>query len=157
LHEAISGKSADLSNLVLVTGYTLWDLVSYSLEYLMGGIYTQPDGPNAERSRKRFVETGQRFYPTLKMEGGYSIYRPILRYNTHDVGRIIRAASIPILSIPCRYANVRPKRMLERYYKSMQLHFDYSSVLEFAMDRLEVPSLKDYESMSDEHFLKYIF
>jgi tRNA(Ile)-lysidine synthase TilS/MesJ len=157
LHEAISTKSEDVTNLVLVTGYTLWDLVSYSLEYLMGGIYTQPDGAEAERSRKRFMETGQRFHPILKMEGGYSIYRPILKYNTQDVLRIVQEASIPILSGPCNYAKFRPKRILESYYRSMHLRFDHDRVVDFAKESLHLPSMREYGSKSKEYFMKRKF
>jgi len=157
LHEAISTKSTDLANLVLVTGYTLWDLVSYSLEYLMGGVYAQPDREEVQRSRKRFMETGQRFYPFLKMEGGYSIYRPILKFNTPDVLRIIQEASIPFLSIPCHYAQFRPKRLLESYYRSMSLHFDHNRVVDFVKQHLGLPSVSEYRSMSKEYFHKRKF
>jgi tRNA(Ile)-lysidine synthase TilS/MesJ len=154
LYEAIGSKCADLNSLVLVTGYALWDLVSYSLEYLMGGIYTHPDEEEMQRSQERFMETGQRFYPILKTERGYSIYRPILQYNTQDVVRIIQEASIPILSAPCHYARFRPKRILESYYKSMRLRFDYDSVVDFAKECLGLPSTSEYYSRSKEYFLK---
>lgn len=157
LYKAISSKCVDLNNLVLVTGYALWDLVSYSLEYLMGGIYTHPDEEEMRRSQKRFMETGQRFYPILKMERGYSIYRPILHYNTQDVVRIIQEASIPILSVPCQYARFRPKRILESYYKSMRLRFHYDSVVDFAKECLGLPSTSEYHSRSKEYFLKRKF
>jgi tRNA(Ile)-lysidine synthase TilS/MesJ len=157
LYEGITSKSVDLNNLVLVTAYTLSDLVSYSLEYLMEVAYTHPDGEDVQRSQSRFMETGQRFYPILKMNGGYTIYRPILRYNTQDVVRIIEGASIPILSVPCRYARYRPKRILGSYYESMRLHFDYDSVFKFATEHLGLPPVNEYASMSEEHFLKRIF
>jgi tRNA(Ile)-lysidine synthase TilS/MesJ len=157
LHKAISTKSTDLANLVLVTGYTLWDLVSYSLEYLMGGVYAQSDTEEVQRSRKRFMETGQRFYPFLKMEGGYSIYRPILKFNTQDVVRIIEEASIPFLSTPCLYTKFRPKRLLESYYRSMRLHFDHDRVVDFAKQHLRLPSVSEYLSMSKEYFRKKKF
>ncbi|MCK4391233.1 MAG: hypothetical protein KAV83_13465 [Desulfobacterales bacterium] len=154
LYEAISKKSADLNNLVLVTGYSLWDLVSYSLEYLMGGIYTHPDREEIQRNRKRFMETGERFYPIFKMDGGYTIYRPLLRYNNQDVIHIIERASIPTISIPCRYARFRPKRILESYYKSMRLRFDYDRVVDFASECLGLPSMSEYLSRSKKYFLK---
>jgi tRNA(Ile)-lysidine synthase TilS/MesJ len=157
LHEAISEQFADLNNLVLVTGYTLWDLASYSLEYLMGAVYTHPNVEEVQRSRERFMETGQRFYPILKMAKGFSIYRPLLRYNTQDVLRIIQETSMPILSEPCRYARYRPKRIFESYYTSMGLRFDYDRLFDFARKCLGLPSMSDYRSMSEEYFLKRKF
>jgi hypothetical protein len=127
------------------------------LEYVTEVTYAKPSEAHALPNRARFVEVGQRFYPLLKIRSGCTIYRPLLRYNKQDVVRIVRAASIPILSVPCRYASYRPKRMLERYYESMQLHFDYVRVLEFAKNNLEILPLKKYESMSDERFLKHTF
>lgn len=157
LHKVIGTKSTDLANLVLVNGYTLWDLVSYSLEYLIGGVYAQPDKEGVQRSRKRFMETGQRFYPFLQMEGGYSIYRPILKFNTQDVIRIIQEASIPFLSTPCHYAQFRPKRLLESYYRSMSLHFDHNRVVDFVKQHLGLPSMGEYLSMSKKYFRKQKF
>jgi tRNA(Ile)-lysidine synthase TilS/MesJ len=157
LYEGLRRKPVDLKNLVLVTAYTLWDLVSYSLEYLMGVSYTHPDVQYAYSNHTRFVETGQRFYPILTMQSGWTIYRPVLRYNKQDVVRIIQAASIPILSVPCRYSQSRPKRVLENYYESRQLHFDYDRIIAFAKECLGLPSVNEYSSVSDEHFLRTIF
>jgi hypothetical protein len=91
------------------------------------------------------------------MKSGIMIYRPALRYNKQEVLRIIEETSIPILSVPCRYAQFRPKRLLETYYDSMQLHFDYDRVVTFAEECLGLLSVNEYASMSEEHFLKRLF
>jgi hypothetical protein len=103
------------------------------------------------------METGHRFYPIVTMQSGTMIYRPALRYNKQEVMRIIQDASIPILSVPCRYAQFRPKRMLETYYDSMQLNFDYDRVVTFAAECLGLLSVNEYASMSEEHFLNRLF
>lgn len=157
LYEHIGSRSVNLNKLVIVTAYTLSDLVSYSLEYLTEVAYTHPDGEDVQRSQRRFMETGHRFYPILTMQSGIIIYRPALRYNKQEVVRIIQEASIPILSVPCRYAQFRPKRMLETYYESMQLHFDYDRVVTFAKECLGLLSVNEYASMSEEHFLNRLF
>lgn len=157
LYEHIGSRSVNLNKLVIVTAYTLSDLVSYSLEYLTEVAYTHPDGEDVQRSQRRFMETGHRFYPILTMQSGIMIYRPALRYNKQEVVRIIQEASIPILSVPCRYAQFRPKRMLETYYDSMQLHFDYDRVVTFAKECLGLLSVNEYASMSEENFLNRLF
>jgi tRNA(Ile)-lysidine synthase TilS/MesJ len=119
--------------------------------------YTHPDGENVQRSQKRFMETGHRFYPIVTMQSGIMIYRPALRYSNQEVVRIIQEAAIPILSVPCRYAQLRPKRVLETYYESMQLHFDYDRVVKFAKACLGLLSVNEYASMSEEHFLSRLF
>jgi tRNA(Ile)-lysidine synthase TilS/MesJ len=157
LYNVVAEGVTDLSKLVLVTAYTLSDLVSYSLEYLLGATYSDGDPKRVRVSRQRFVETGQRFYPVLKMEGGLTIYRPILTYNSKNVIQIVERAGVPVLSVPCQYAHFRPKRILETYYESMSLHFDYYRLLEFACASLELPHIDEYVSMSKEHFLKRVF
>ena len=157
LYKQTRSRRINLNELVLVTAYTLWDLVSYSLEYLMGGVYTGADGEEIQRSQRRFMETGHRFYPIVTMNSGIMIYRPVLTYNKQEVVRIIQEASIPILSIPCRYAHFRPKRMLETYYESMKLQFDYDRVVTFAEECLGLLSANEYASMSEEHFLNRLF
>jgi tRNA(Ile)-lysidine synthase TilS/MesJ len=157
LYEHTRSRGINLNELVLVTAYTLSDLVSYSLEYLMEVAYTHPKGEDVQRSQKRFVETGHRFYPIVTMKSGLMIYRPALRYSNQEVVRIIQEAAIPILSVPCRYAQHRPKRMLETYYESMQLHFDYDRVVKFAKACLGLLSVSEYASMSEEHFLSRLF
>jgi tRNA(Ile)-lysidine synthase TilS/MesJ len=157
LYEFVSENVVDLSNFVIVTAYTLWDLVSYCLEHVTETARRNPGAEGTLPNQTRFVEVGQRFYPILKMKSGCTVYRPLIKYNKQDVVRIIRTASIPIVSAPCRYAHFRPKRMLEKYYESMQLYFHYSSVLQLAMDRLGILPLNEYESMSNERFLKKIF
>ncbi|MBW1858613.1 MAG: hypothetical protein JRI70_00715 [Deltaproteobacteria bacterium] len=141
---------SEMHNLVVVTAYTLWDLVSYSLEYIMGHNLIRSDGGNISPGRTRFLETGQRFHSVLTMKRGYTMYRPILKYNKGDVVRIIQQASIPILNTPCRYARFRPKRILETYYESRLLCFDYDRVLMFAEKCLSLPAAAEYESMSED-------
>jgi tRNA(Ile)-lysidine synthase TilS/MesJ len=157
LYEQTRSRCVNFNKLVIVTAYTLSDLVSYSLEYLMEIAYTHLEGEDVQRSQRRFMETGHRFYPVVMMQSGTMIYRPALRYNKQEVVRIIQEASIPILSAPCRYARFRPKRMLETYYDSMRLDFDYDRVITFAKECLGLLSVDDYESMSEEHFLKRLF
>jgi tRNA(Ile)-lysidine synthase TilS/MesJ len=157
LYEQTRSRCVNLNKLVIVTAYTLSDLVSYSLEYLTEVAYTHPNGEDVQRSQKRFMETGHRFYPIVTMKSGIMIYRPALRYNKQEVLRIIQEASIPILSVPCRYAQFRPKRLLETYYDSMQLHFDYDRVVTFAEKCLGLLSENEYSSMSEEHFLSRLF
>jgi tRNA(Ile)-lysidine synthase TilS/MesJ len=157
LNNVVQGNVTDLSKLVLVTAYTLSDLVSYSLEHLMGASYSNNDPKQIQKSRQRFLQTGQRFYPILKMDRGFTVYRPVLRFNSQGVIDILDKAGVPILSTRCKYAHFRPKRILEAYYDSMSLLFNYDRVLEFASQVLGLPSMDKYASMNNEHFLRHVF
>jgi tRNA(Ile)-lysidine synthase TilS/MesJ len=145
---------SEMHNLVVVTAYTLWDLVSYSLEHIMGHNLIQSDGENAYTGRTRFLETGQRFHSVLNMKRGYTMYRPLLEYNKQDVVRMIQQASIPVLNTPCRYARFRPKRILETYYELRRLSFAYERVLTFAEKCLCLPSVDEYESMTNDFLIE---
>ena len=157
LFDVVGSNCKNLENLVIVISYDLSDLVSYTLEYLTSGIYAKQDNSDGQFSKKRFIEVSHRFYPVLKMDKGYTIYRPLLRYNEQEVIRIVKKASIPILTTPCRYASYRPKRTLAAYYKAMGLHFDYDSVFGFAKEHLGLLSAGGYTSMRQEKYLKSVF
>jgi tRNA(Ile)-lysidine synthase TilS/MesJ len=145
---------SDMRNLVVVTAYNLWDLVSYTVERIMGHDLIRADGDKVAQSLTRFLETGQRFHSVLNMKRGYTMYRPILKYNKGDVAGIIQQASIPILNTPCSYARFRPKKILETYYESRQLNFHYERVLSFAEQCLSLPSVNEYESMTDDFLIE---
>jgi tRNA(Ile)-lysidine synthase TilS/MesJ len=157
LHQLANSECEDLDNLVLVASYDLSDLVSYLLERLTGHILVDPAGPKTNGDKERFLETGQRFYPILKMDNGYTIYRPILKYNEQQVSRIIEEACIPIQTVPCRYAQLRPKRLLGSYYRSLKLNFDYDRVFQFARSHLGLPPAGEYTSMDGQYFMKQVF
>ena len=150
----------DWSSLVIIIGYTLWDLVSYSLEYLLGQVYFH-DGDSSllfqGRSIKdRYLQTSQRFYPLIKVEGGISILKPLLKYNDQEILEEIENNKIPLSTYPCKYKDHRPKRILSSGYKQMDLHFDYEKVFSFAKEKLDLFGETTYEKFSKEEYLTNI-
>jgi len=139
---------------VLVISYSLADLVSYTIEYVLGGVLAQSNGVTANQ---RFLETAQRFYPLLEMKEGYQIFRPLIRYNDHEIEALINAEKIPILTIPCAHKNHRPKRVLGQYYASQELRFDYNRVLAFAREALNLPDISAFRDLSKEDYLGRVF
>jgi hypothetical protein len=73
------------------------------------------------------------------------------------VVKLIRQERIPILSIPCRFKDYRPKRILEQYYERMGLRFDYDKVFEFAKRSSGLPDMDSYASLDREEYLNNIF
>jgi hypothetical protein len=142
---------------VLIVSFTLWDIVGYSLEHILSDIFSDFDRKRETGKDRRFRETAQRFYPVLKMKEGYTIFRPLLKYNGCDILPTINKIGIPILSIPCDFRDYRPKRVLEYYYEKMGLHFDYNSVFDFAKMALKLPDISEYASIDKEIYLKDIF
>ena len=69
----------DLSTLVIVMSYSLWDLVSSTIEHILNAYYSNPEYLNRITKKdynERFIETSQRFYPFIKLNGGFSIFKP---------------------------------------------------------------------------------
>lgn len=158
LLQRILGHSVeDWSNLILIVNYSLWDIVSYSIEHLLNDMLSDSrQGERVEQSA-RFKETSQRFYPLLKMKEGYTIFRPLITYNNEDILKIIARKNIPVLSIPCRFKAFRPKRILEKYYEKMGLRFDYDRLFTFARKSLDLPDSAACTSIPKEDYLLRIF
>jgi tRNA(Ile)-lysidine synthase TilS/MesJ len=142
---------------VLVTSYSLWDIVSYTLEHILSDIFSYSENTKDSENNKRFVETAQRYYPALKMKEGYTVFRPLIKYNGGDIIKLLEQNGIPSLSIPCRFSGFRPKRILEKYYEKMGLHFNYNDLMNFVRNRLEFPDISSYISMEQEEYLRHIF
>lgn len=157
LKSFVMRESDSLENLVLIVSFSLWDIVGYSLEYILSDIFSDLDERGEESISKRFRETSQRFYPLLKMKEGYTVFRPIIKYNGCDILYTIKKAGIPVLSIPCDFRDYRPKRVLERYYEKMGLRFNYEKVFAFAKTALELPDISEYTSIDRETYLKEVF
>jgi len=157
LNAVLKDTVEDWSSLVLVVSYTLWDLVSYAAEYLLAGVFADAEGRASQDLQNRLVETSQRFYPFLRMKEGYSVFRPLIRLNGCDVLQTLREEEIPILGVPCRFKDSRPKRILERYYEKMGLRFDYDEVSAFAKQTMGLPDISRYADMGKERYLTKVF
>jgi tRNA(Ile)-lysidine synthase TilS/MesJ len=91
------------------------------------------------------------------MNEGYSIFRPLIKLNDSDIRRMLEQEGIPTLSIPCKFSNFRPKRLLENYYKTLGLRFDYDQLLDFAKKSLDLPDISSYASINKAEYLQNIF
>jgi tRNA(Ile)-lysidine synthase TilS/MesJ len=154
----LNDTTTDWNSLVIIVGWSLWDLVGYSLEYLFGSVYANSNGLFQGKSiEERFFRTSQRFYPMLKMKEGYSLYKPLLRYNDQEIKSVIQENHIPILTIDCKYKDFRPKRLFAESYIKMDLHFDYDKVLKFAEESLNLQKPSAFTTIDKEDFITSIF
>lgn len=144
----------DWQKLVIIAGYNLWDIVSYSLEHIMNDFFSHSV---TVENNNRFMETAQRFYPLLKMKEGYTVFRPLIKYNGNDIQTLIRKTDIPTLSIPCQFGAFRPKKVLESYYHNMGIRFDYNKVFDFAKVSLGLPDIATFTSIDKDEYLQNIF
>jgi tRNA(Ile)-lysidine synthase TilS/MesJ len=146
----------DWNRLVIVVNYNLWDLASYVAEHLLADVFSG-DGHHAlARKNERFMEVAQRFYPITRMSEGYEIFRPLIKQNEDDIKTLVDGMGIPTVAAPCKYAGLRPKRILEKYFRSMGVNFNYDQVFRFAKTSLNLPELSYFISLAKEEiFLKY--
>ncbi len=150
--------NTDWNSLAIIIGWSLWDIVGYSLEYIFGSLYADKEALyQGESIKGRFYRTSQRFYPKLKMKEGYTIYKPLLRYNDPDIIKVIRENEIPILTTDCKYKDFRPKRYFAECYKKMDLYFNYDKVMKFAQESLILEKPTSYSSLDKEAFISSIF
>ena len=159
LMEYFAGLAIDLNSLVIIMSYSLWDLVSATIEHILGASYSAADTVPAIRSKsieERFLETSQRFYPMLKLSNGFSVFKPLIHFNDQDILGMISREKIPILSTACRYKEYRPKRLFAQYYTRMNLNFDFDKVLDFAKTSLHLPEKNFFTQMENDRYLKKI-
>ncbi|RJR17647.1 MAG: hypothetical protein C4582_12790 [Desulfobacteraceae bacterium] len=156
LQALLAESVKDWARLVVVVSYSLWDIVSYSLERILD-IYSSDGQAGNPLENKRFLTTAQRFYPVLTMKEGYTIFRPLITYNTPEIVGLVEQLCIPILSIPCRFRHFRPKKILEGYYQTMGLNFSYREVFQFARKGLDLPASSHFTGMDKERYFLDIF
>jgi tRNA(Ile)-lysidine synthase TilS/MesJ len=148
-------------SVVVIVGFTLWDLVSYSLEQLLFSVF-HIDSLNASPMiggkplKDRFIQTSQRFYPFLAMKEGYSVYKPLLKYNDPEIIRNIQERKIPLSTNECKYKSYRPKRLFADCYRQMNLLFDYNKLLSFAKESLNLYDISYYNNFSKEEFISEV-
>ena len=147
----------DWNTTALILGWSLWDIVSYTMEYLLGSVYTETETLYQGKSIKdRFFRTSQRFYPMLKMKEGYTLYKPLLRYNDQDIVKVVRENEIPILTTDCKFKDYRPKRYFAESYLKMNMYFDYDKVMKFAHEALNLENPSSYQVLNKEKFIASI-
>ncbi len=153
----LKAEAVDMSALVVIMSYSLWDLVSASIEHTLTACFALPDALPAvqhKTTEARFLETSQRFYPFLQFEGGFSVFKPLIRYNDQDILEVVATEGIPLLSTPCRHKDYRPKRLFARYYEKMNLKFDFEKVLDFARSAHHLPEERFFTRMGVDRYLK---
>jgi tRNA(Ile)-lysidine synthase TilS/MesJ len=150
LFQRIGRPAADV---VLVSGHSLWDIAGYALDRFVARHLAVSTDYRESYSLARFKEISQRFYPFLTMPEGYSVYRPMLYTNLEQIARACEGFSLPVLATPCRYSEMRPKKLLGRYFRRFGYEFSYDGVLEFARTHLGISSVDDVQKVDQEEYL----
>lgn len=157
LLEYMGKLPVNLNSLVLVMSYSLWDLVSATVEHTLGAVYASAESSLSFRHKsteERFYETAQRFYPLLKLKDGFTIFKPLIFYNDQDIKKVLSEEGIPLLSSTCLYKKYRPKRLFAQYYEQMGLRFDFEKVFRFAQTALHLPEESFFTQMGEDRYLK---
>ena len=144
-------------DIVVIFSFTLWDLVSYSIEYLVGGVYSHGSNNNTlkdKNTEERFTQTSQRFYPLIELNDGLTIFKPLLKYNNQEIQKVVSEENIPLSSVDCTYKSFTPKRMLFEYYDQTNAFFDYDNVLEYVKRSFKLNDVTFYTDKGKIDFIK---
>lgn len=149
LFSHFKAEQTDWKNMVIVIGYTLWDLASATIEHTLrvgfgGGGIGNFQGKSPE---ERFLEISQRFYPLLKLDTGLMIFKPLIHYNDSDISVVAEKNNLPLTHEECRFKFYRPKRLLAEYYNLFGLNFDYNDVFEFAKKAFNLPEKQFFQKL----------
>lgn len=153
----IRERRLDLDRLTIVMSYSLWDLVSASLEHLLSAKFAATGNDRALRYKpveERFQETFQRFYPLLRLPGGMSVFKPLIFWNDPQIQEVLAREAIPVLQTSCRFKPFRPKRSLSELYERLGLAFDFERVRAFAAEALGLPPPERFSAMRREDYLR---
>ena len=150
---------SDWNSIVIIMSYSLWDLVSATLEHISGAIFSDKSYSSSLQGKstdERFIETAQRFFPLLKLKGGPTIYKPLIKYNDQEIHKFISENRIPLTTTSCNFKEFRPKRTFATYYEKTDLFFDYSKVLDFSKRALNLPDISYYEEIDSKEYMTRI-
>ncbi len=140
-----------LSDIVLILSFSLWDLVSYSIEYLVEGVYNVR-GTKGNGDRR--ISTSQRFYPVIQLNDGLTVFKPLLKYNEQEILQVVTEQKIPLSQAECAYKRYTPKRILFDYYRQANAFFDYNQVFNHVSSSFHIHELPGYPGMSSLEFIK---
>jgi tRNA(Ile)-lysidine synthase TilS/MesJ len=152
-----SSTEKSMSNLVIVTGHSLWDLASYILEIFIArelADYSHHENPD---SAEKFIEISQRFCPFIPMREGYAVFRPMLCLNQKEIEHILKTGALPALDTPCRYSRFRPKKVLGNYLQTFGCQFSYKKIIEFAQERIGISDISKIKYLSQKEYLSCYF
>jgi tRNA(Ile)-lysidine synthase TilS/MesJ len=152
-----SSTEKSISNLVIVTGHSLWDLSSYVLEIFIARELADYSLREDSVSAERFIEISQRFYPFISMKEGYAVFRPMLCLNQKEIEHILKAENLLALDKSCRYSQFRPKKVLENYFQMFDYQFSYKKIIEFAQKKIGISDISKIKHLSQEEYLSRRF
>jgi tRNA(Ile)-lysidine synthase TilS/MesJ len=153
LFKNIIALNYKLSDIVLILSYSLWDLVSYSLEYLVESVYSEQK-MNASDDKDRLLRTSQRFYPLIQLSDGLTIFKPLLKYNNQEIFQVVKEQRLPLSEVACAYTRYTPKRILFDYYQQAGARFDYNNVISFVENTFQIHELATHTDMGAIEFVK---
>ena len=142
-------RQVSQQNLVVVIGYTLWDLASATIEHTLRAGFGGGGTGNFQGTcpEDRFLEISQRFFPLLELDNGLTVFKPLIHYNDPQIQVAAEEYGIPTTRKDCRFKRLRPKRLLAEYYSMFGLDFNYDDVRAFAGKAFHLPEIDFFQSL----------
>lgn len=117
---------------VLITGHSLDDLASYTLE-LIADLFQDP--PAA--SRLRLLECTNKFYNFFRYNNKVVFMRPLIKVSKKEL-EIVKSGPLKIVHDSCYWFNQR-KRILQHYFESSGIQLSYESVNKIFLQNFNMP------------------
>lgn len=131
---------------VLITGHSLDDLASYTLE-LLADKFQQ----NESRDRSRFLECVNKFHEFFWYSDRIVFYRPLARVARHEL-RPVEAGPLKVICEKCYWSNQR-KRTLQSYFESSGIWLSYDSVRNVFLRNFNMPADDEFRELSYDTYL----
>ena len=153
LPEIFSYIKKPVSDVVIVSGHSLWDIAAYALNRQLAEQLAVTNEDSETLTKKRLLEISQRFYPFFTMPEGYSVFRPLLHINQPEIHSFCSENFIPVIEEECRYSEWRPKNNLSDFFLKFGYYFNYEKVFNFAAENLKIIPLEKITGIESGEYL----
>lgn len=159
LYNHFSQKDGSLGdNLVLVYGYSLWDLVSGSIELILRMKFGRETSSRShgKSANDRLMDIAKRFFPIVKIPDKPTLFHPLITYNDTEIDQAVNDNNILLSSEECQFKSFRPKRHLSTYYRFFDLEFDFERVNTHVGTLFEFPDFGIFHQNDVEQFVSQL-
>lgn len=131
---------------VLITGHSLDDLASYTLELIAAQFQR-----NGAGGRDRFLECVNKFHEFFWYSDKIAFYRPLARIAKQEL-RPVEDGPLNVIHEKCYWSNQR-KRILQSYFESSGIMLSYDRVKDVFLRNFNMPDDDEFRGLPYDTYL----
>lgn len=131
---------------VLMTGHSLDDLASYTVELIADRFQI-----NEAKGRSRFLECTNKFYDFFSYSDKIIFYRPFTRIAKREL-KPVEDGSLKVIYKKCYWSNQR-KRTLQSYFESSNILLSYECIRNVFLQNFNMPNDEEFRELSYDTYL----